>query len=101
MKKDLLDSTYKFEIYDDPQLKVIQKYNELQSNLKRGDFEDILRSIVEVQVSDDVIKIKLNKSLIIETENTITISKGYDITLANNIQLNPNLKIKDERNKIQ
>lgn len=101
MKKDLLDTRYKFEIYDDPQLKVIQKYNELQSNLKRGSFEDILKSIVEVQVSDDVIKIKLNKSLILETDNTITISKGYDITLANNIQLNPDLKIKDERNKIQ
>ena len=62
-------------------------------DLKNTTLMDILTSIIgEVRVSKDTIHLKLNKNLIIESDNIAQISKGLNIQIAKQIHLNPELK---------
>lgn len=65
------------------------KYNSIMKDFKIGSLEDLLKSILEIKVNDDSIYIKLNKNLIIESNNFISISKDQNIQLAKRIHLNP------------
>lgn len=71
---------------------VSEKFNTLTKDFKDGSIRDLLDSILEVRISPTGIHVKLNKNLIIETDNIITISKGENIQIANTIHLNPTIK---------
>lgn len=49
----------------------------------------LLSCIEKMKVSDDFIYIKLNKNLILHTENSINISDNLNIQIAGQIHLNP------------
>lgn len=66
-----------------------KKYNSIMNNFETGSLEDLLKSILEIKVNKDSIYIKLNKNLIIESNNFISISKDQNIQLAKRIHLNP------------
>ena len=54
---------------------------------------DFFKSLIkEIRVSDDTVHIKLNKNLIIESDNIAQISNGLNIQIAKQIHLNPELK---------
>jgi glucose-6-phosphate-specific signal transduction histidine kinase len=48
--------------------------------------------IKEIRISEDTIHLKLNKNLIIESDNIAQISSGLNIQIAKQIHLNPDLK---------
>ena len=59
-------------------------------NLKTTSLEEIFKTIIkEIKISEDTIHIKLNKNLIIESNNIAQISSGLNIQLAKQIHLNP------------
>lgn len=84
---DKVINKYKGEITED----TVQKINTLSSIIDSITFFD-----------DNTIGITLNKNLIIyNNQNTINISKGYNVTIANKIQLNPEIDFKDIYQKPQ
>lgn len=54
---------------------------------------EILKCIDKIKVSDDSIYIKLNKNLILHTENSVLVSDNLNIQIAGQIHLNPVVKL--------
>lgn len=54
---------------------------------------ELLKCIDKIKVSDDFIYIKLNKNLILHTENSISISDNLNVQIAGQIHLNPVVKM--------
>lgn len=54
---------------------------------------EILKCIDEIKVSSDSIYIKLNKSIVLESQNIVTISQNLNIQIAKQIHLNPVVKV--------
>ena len=60
---------------------------------------NIINSITETK---DTIYIKTNKDIVIEHQgHIITINKGYNITLAKEIHLNPNINLNKDLSNIE
>lgn len=54
---------------------------------------EIMKCIDKIKVSDDAIYIKLNKNLILHTENSVSICDNLNIQIAGQIHLNPVVKM--------
>lgn len=54
---------------------------------------EILKCIDKIKVSDTSIYIKLNKNLILHTENSVLVSDNLNIQIAGQIHLNPVVKL--------
>ena len=54
---------------------------------------EILKAIETIKVSDTSIYIKLNKNLILHTENSVLVSDNLNIQIAGQIHLNPVVKL--------
>ena len=69
--------------------------------LKRDEILNILVGMIdEVRVNDEIVHIKLSKSLILQSENLVTVSDNLNILLAGNrIELAPEIKPFKKLNK--